>query len=311
MRQLTLPCFAKVNWILKILGRRKDGFHQLRTLYQTVDLQDEISLTPTRNATISLEVQGQPVPADSSNLVYQAAELLRESTGRSDEGVRLLLRKRIPVGAGLGGGSSNAAVTLLGLNQLWNCGLSDRELSLLAEKLGSDVPFFLVGGMALGEGRGEIVSPLRDPSGKEDLILLFPRRSISSRDAYQIRDWGRWKGEEVLTKDPTETTIQRFCALGTGRIWDFLENDFETALFERYSFLREAAEALRSVGCERVMLCGSGSTVMGLGQPSGWAESTRNSLDQCGDVFRCKTVSRRQYRAILHGAGLCLGLCQE
>ncbi len=304
MRQLTLPCFAKVNWILKILGRRKDGFHQLRTLYQTVELRDEIALTATRNATISLEVQGQPVPADPSNLVYRAAELLRESTGRSGVGVRLLLRKRIPVGAGLGGGSSNAAVTLLGLNQLWNCGLSDRELSLLAEKLGSDVPFFLVGGMALGEGRGEIVSPLPDPPATEDLILLFPRRSISTRDAYQIKDWGLWKGEEVLTKDPAETTIQRFCALGTERIQDFLENDFETALFKRYSFLRKAAEALRRVGCERVMLCGSGSTVMGLGQPPNWVESSKGSLSKCGEVFPCKTISRRRYQAILHKAGL-------
>ena len=305
MRQLTLPCFAKVNWILKILGRRKDGFHQLETLFQTVDLRDEIDLTATRDATINLQVQGYPVPADSSNLVYRAAELLRESTRQSEEGVRLLLRKRIPVGAGLGGGSSNAAVTLLGLNQLWNCGLSDRELSLLAEKLGSDVPFFLVGGMALGEGRGEIVSPLPDPLGKEDLILLFPRRSIPSRDAYQIKDWGRWKGEEVLTKDPTETTIQRFCALGTGRIWDFLENDFETVLFERYPFLGEAAEALRGVGCQRVMLCGSGSAVMGLGQPAAWTEESRDSLDKWGEVFPCKTISRRQYRAILKEAGVC------
>ncbi len=303
MRQLTLPCFAKVNWILKILGRRKDGFHQLRTLYQTVDLQDEISLTLTRDATIFLEVQGHPVPADPSNLVYQAAELLRESTGRP-EGVRLLLRKKIPVGAGLGGGSSNAAVTLLGLNQLWNCGLSNRELSGLAEKLGSDVPFFLVGGLALGEGRGEIVSPLPDPTGKEDLILLFPRRSIATREAYQTKDWGRWKGQEVLTKDPVETTVQRFCALGTGRIRDFLENDFETALFERYPYLREAAEALRSVGCERVMLCGSGSTLMGVGQPPSWAETSMDSLDKWGQVFPCQTLSRRQYRTILRKSGL-------
>ena len=304
MRPLTLPCFAKVNWILKIFGRRKDGFHQLRTLYQMVDLRDEICLTATRDATITLEVQGYPVPADPSNLVCRAAELLRESTGRSEKGVRLLLRKRIPVGAGLGGGSSNAAVSLLGLNQLWNCGLSDRELSVLAAKLGSDVPFFLVGGMALGEGRGEIVSPLPDPPGKEDLILLFPKRSISTREAYQIKDWGRWKGQEVLTKDPAETTIQRFCALGTGKIWDFLENDFEPALFERYSFLRETAEALRSVGCERVMLCGSGSTLMGVGKPPGWAESSMDLLDRWGEVFPCKTISRRRYRAKLYQAGL-------
>ncbi len=304
MRQLTLPCFAKVNWILKILGRRRDGFHQLRTLYQTVDLRDEIALTATRDATITLEVQGRPVPAGPSNLVYRAAELLRESTGRDDEGVRLLLRKRIPVGAGLGGGSSNAAITLLGLNQLWNCGLSDRELALLGEKLGSDVPFFLVGGMALGEGRGEIVSPLPDPSGQEDLILLFPRRSISSRDAYQIKDWGNWKGQEVLTKDPAETTIQRFYALGEGRIEDFLENDFEPALFERYAFLRAAAEALRGVGCERVMLCGSGSTVMGVGQPPDAVESSMDLLDKYGEVFPCQTLSRRRYRAILQKAGL-------
>jgi len=304
LRQLTLPCFAKVNWILKILGRRKDGFHQLRTLYQTVDLRDEISLTATRDATITLEVQGYPIPADPSNLVCRAAELLREATGRSQKGVRFLLRKRIPVGAGLGGGSSNAAVSLLGLNQLWNCGLSNRELSALAEKLGSDVPFFLVGGMALGEGRGEIVSPLPDPIGREDLILLFPRRSISTRDAYQFKDWGRWTGQEVLTKDPVETTIQRFCALGTGRIWGFLENDFETALFERYSFLRETAEALRVVGCERVMLCGSGSTLMGVGKPPGWSGSTKDSLEKWGEVFPCETISRRRYRAILHKAGL-------
>ena len=303
MRQLVLPCFAKVNWILKILGRRPDRFHELRTVYQTVDLCDEIQLEATRDGAISLEVQGISAPSDASNLVYRAAELVRDCTEGS-QGVRLLLRKRIPVGAGLGGGSSDAALTLLGLNQLWCCGLSTQKLSDLAGRLGSDVAFFLVGGMALGEGRGEIVSPLPDRPGTEELILLFPRRPIATREAYQAKDWGQWKGQHELTNDTTRTTIQRLCDSRAVLTWDLLENDLEAVLLPRYPFLGKAAEALRRIGCKRVLLCGSGSTLMGVGHPRNRAATTTSTLEQEGDIFTCRTLSRVRYRTILQKAGL-------
>ena len=146
--------FAKINIGLRIVGKRDDGFHDIETFFQQIDLFDTINIEGTQDGRIHLTVAGRDCPADESNLVYRAAQHLKSIIHDASLGCRIALQKRIPIGAGLGGGSSNAAVTLVALDKLWCCSLSNLELAESAAALGADVPFFLRGGLALGEGRG-------------------------------------------------------------------------------------------------------------------------------------------------------------
>ena len=304
MSSLALPSFAKTNWILKILGLREDGFHELRTVFQMLDLRDELILRVTTDPEIRIQVHGRAAPAGPENLVCRAARLLKRRAGVS-AGADLTLTKRIPLGAGLGGGSGNAAVTLLGLNQLWDCGLSLSGLASLASELGSDVAFFLRGGSAMGEGRGELITPLPDLVRPVDMVLLYPGRGLSTKSVYSMRNWGLWTGGERLTRSWTKNTIHRFSSFRDSLNWAHLENDFETLLFQRYGFLEEARKALIALGCERVMVCGSGSTLMGMGcrerPPRGEDPS---ACQGGGELIFCSTLSRRHYRKILRESGL-------
>ena len=306
MTRLAIPSFAKINWILKILGKRRDGYHQIRTIYQTIDLKEEVVFETTRSRDIQLEVRGRPVAQGQENLLYRAAELLRSSCGQQS-GVRISLDKKIPVGAGLGGGSSNAATALLALNQLWQCRLDEDALAGLATQLGSDVPFFLMGGTVAAGGRGEQLVPLPDTGEEQTLILLYPNFELASRDAYALGRWDNCDEKGVLTSDTLDTTIQRLLrALDPKEdSWPLLENDFEGALFTHYPILVEAKSALENAGCRRVMLCGSGSTLLGFGSVKPVKETAENlSKQQIGEIFTCQTLSRDQYRQRLTNAGL-------
>ncbi len=215
--------------------------------------------------------------------------------------MRISLLKQIPVGAGLGGGSSNCAVALLALNQLWKCNLKDQELMQLGAGLGSDVAFFFRGGTALGSGRGEQLLELPDDLPRTSLILLYPKFEIATKMAYGLGNWGLWEGEPVLTKQHLDNTIQRFQnAVKQGWLSsDYLENDFEDVLLRRYTRLAEAGESLTDAGCERVMLCGSGSTLLGMAQPEQIEAIARAiSERQIGEVFLCHTLSRNEYEAL-------------
>ena len=306
MTRLAIPSFAKINWILKILGKRRDGFHQISTLYQTIDLKEEVVFETTRSRIIQLEIRGRPVARGKENLLYRTAELLRNSCGEQS-GVKISLHKRIPVGAGLGGGAGNAAMALLALNQLWQCRLDQDALTGLAAQLGSDIPFFLVGGTVAAGGRGEQLVPLPDTGETQTLILLYPNFELSSSDAYALGQWDDCDEKVVLTRDNLDTTIQRLLrALDPKEdSWPLLENDFEGALFTHYPILVKAQSALEKVGCKRVMLCGSGSTLLGFGSTKPVKEAVEQlSTQQIGEVFTCQTLSRNHYQQFLSNAGL-------
>ena len=234
--RIRIPSFAKINWILKVLGRRRDSFHEVSTILQSVDLADQISIRATCSDRIRLETSGREVAKGEENLIWRAAALLKKRAP-SGSGADISLRKRIPVGAGLGGGSSNAAVTLLVLNQLWNCGLELKRLRQLGRELGSDVPFFLIGGAVLARGRGERVRPLPDPPA-ESLVLCFPGFSLSTAKAYEMGRWPRLAtASDHLTKRRTDTKIRRFCeyAEDSRRVHVLLENDFDAPLLQGFS----------------------------------------------------------------------------
>ncbi len=312
-RRLTLPSFSKTNWILKILGRRADGYHEIRTVFQTLDLADEISLERLPTADIEMAIRGLPVAPGEANICVRAARALAEVTD-SKAGASVRLLKRVPVGAGLGGGSANAAMTLLGLNQLWRCGLSFSELMRIGGRIGSDVPLFLLGGTVVGRGRGEQLDPLSAAFPPTTLLLLYPGFEISSASAYEGGWWGDWPASPMLTSDEAETKIQRFCeAVEVGETYrEFIENDFESPLYNAYPRLSEARRVLIESGCSGAFISGSGSTVVGL-VDSGQIEKAFRAVKQhsVGDPYRVQVLDRSQYWERLEGAGLKRPLFEE
>ena len=178
MENISIKAHAKINLTLEVLGRRDDGYHDVASIIQTIDLHDTLSLEPSDDITLECD---RPELESSDNLVLKAAALLREQTG-CDKGARMVLRKVIPVSAGLGGGSSDAAAALTGLNRLWELGLSREELANTAAELGSDVPFFLYGGTAMVQGRGQRVRPL-PPAGLKWVVVLSPAIDVPDKTA--------------------------------------------------------------------------------------------------------------------------------
>ncbi|HKB70744.1 MAG TPA: 4-(cytidine 5'-diphospho)-2-C-methyl-D-erythritol kinase [Thermoanaerobaculia bacterium] len=182
---LRAEAFAKTNFRLEVIGRRRDGFHEIDTIFQTIDLTDGIEVSGAPEA-VTLECSDPAIPSDARNLVVRAAEILRSEFGIRS-GARIRLEKRIPAGAGLGGGSSDAAITLILLSRLWKADADLPALAALGATIGSDVPFFFTGGTARGRGRGEIVEPLADAPSRA-LVVLVPPFPISTAEVYS-----RWR----------------------------------------------------------------------------------------------------------------------
>ena len=229
--KIALRSYAKINLGLHILGKRTDGYHEVRTVLQTIGLHDRLILTRKRTRGIQFS-SNEPGIDSTDNLVVRAIEAFQQHTGVSG-GLAARVEKTIPLGAGLGGGSSNAAATLLGLARLFRLDLRGSDLLHCAGQLGSDVPFFLLGGTALGIGRGSEVYPLEELP-KRHVLLAIPSRGISTAEAY-----GRLSLQ--LTNTDPESMIPRFCS----SFWASLErqklqeNDFEPVFFEHFPELRK------------------------------------------------------------------------
>jgi 4-diphosphocytidyl-2-C-methyl-D-erythritol kinase len=256
MPALRAICPAKVNLGLHVVGRRSDGYHEIVTIFQAIDLCDVLEGETAGDLT--LDVADDAVPGGDANLVVRAARLLGARVrGAHGRGARLTLHKAIPVGAGLGGGSSDAAGALMLLNVLWNLRLSSDALSSLAADLGSDVPFFLVGGTALGTGRGETVKPL-PPIRERAIVLGNPAFALSTPDVYRAL-------AAPLTGDSGDVTVPRlFVKFAEGNDFALAKNDLEAAAFAMSKELETFRDALSRSGAEVALLSGSGSTVFGL-----------------------------------------------
>ena len=251
----TLPAPAKINWFLFVPGKRDDGYHEIRSLIQCVDLADRMTFESA--GALSLDADC-PIPTPE-NAVWKAALLLKEHAG-IDKGARITLKKNVPVEAGLGGGSSDAASALMGLNRLWGLGLTGAELAGLGARLGSDVPFFLGARCCLVSGRGEITEPvaLERPF---DLLLVKPSFGVSTAWAYRaLTSYTR------LTK--TRNNIRMFIrALKDGdmdRLGSLGCNDLETAVLPAFPEISRIKDALKREGALYVMMSGSGSTGFGI-----------------------------------------------
>jgi len=290
-----VPAFAKVNLGLEVLRRRRDGYHELRTVFQTVDLCDDVVLT-RRPRGVEVSCDHPEVPGGRDNLAVQAARLLKRRCGVG-EGVQIDIVKRIPVAGGLGGGSSDAAAVLLGLSHLWDLALGPARLHDLARRLGADVPFFLLGGTALGVGRGDEVYPLRSQL-RAQLVIVDPKTPVPTRKVFARL--GR-----RLTPRENSHTIFHFVSRDLEGVDSLpvLANDLERAALEEAPELAKKAKQIRWVldreGARLTSLSGSGSSYFGVFAAAAPARQACVALADAGfEAVRAQTLTLDQYRGI-------------
>lgn len=299
----SLPSFAKINWSLRILGRRADGYHEIRTILQTISLHDDLQFAPRGDGKIQLTCNDPRVPTDEENLIVRVAQALRDRF-HVNAGAAIHLEKRIPAKGGLGGASSNAAVAFLGLAKLWSLDVGSEELIELGAQLGADVPFFFVGGRTLATGIGIELRPMSD-NPKQHLLVVTPNAAVSTGDAYKA------------LRAPALTTLVDDSILSSSRAAaDFqdseqgvLHNDFERVIFEIEPEIERAQTALIRSGARKALLAGSGSSVFGTFDNSeAQKRAFREIRAEAGwRLFPAVTLPRHEYlEALSSGGGLFL-----
>jgi len=303
MRSVRLPAFGKINLCLHVLGKRSDGYHELRTVLQTISLRDTLEISLKRGRGIELVIDSPEIELSKrelsslrgpDNLAWRAVAALQGELGMRS-GMHLGLMKHIPSARGLGGGSSDAAAALTGVLRLTGRKLPPARLLAIAARLGADVPFFLFGGRALGVGRGDEVYPL--PNGPRRAVLVVSPRDIavSTRDAY------RWASRQ-LTKRGQAPKLWSFCALCWSTQAADVSNDFEAVVFRQHPRLAKIKRALLERGAMEAALAGSGSAVFGVFQSPAQARRAAEGFPK-DQVFICKTLSRVEYRRAQRGRG--------
>lgn len=273
---LSVRAYAKINLDLRILGVRADGFHEVRTVLQSLALHDTLTFT-VRPGPFAIRCDAPGVPLDARNLVWRAAQLVWALGHRASEplsGVEVVLEKRIPAEAGLGGGSSDAAATLLAVSRLWRLPLDFATLARIGARLGADVPFFLGGGTALGEGKGDEVSPLTEPPSTP-VVLVKPPFGVSTPDAY---GWFDEDHRPRAAKAGPRTDLPGWPAWSQG-----LRNDLEAPVASRFPQIRRTVDALTALGARYAAMTGSGSAVFGLFERIETAEAAQAALSGRGE----------------------------
>ena len=297
----SLPSFAKINLGLRVIGKRVDGFHEIFTVFQTVSMHD--TLTFTVSGDLELTCDDASIPTDGNNLIMRAAEKLRgyalqkptRSKGESLNAA-IHLEKRIPSPGGLGGGSSNAAATLIGLTRLWDLDVAKDELIEIGSGLGSDVPFFFSGGTAIGTGRGADIENISDFES-ENLLIVTPNVAVSTADAFNALNL------PSLTTDEANR-ILGVCRSEAGSVDSYLEtasNDFENTVFAAHPEIGKVKERLLELGASTASLSGSGASVFGIFDTKETRQAAQKALDNEVNwrKFAVATISRDQYREAL------------
>lgn len=248
---------AKINLSLDVLHKRDDGYHEVEMVMTMVDLADHLELEELPRDTIIISSQATYIPLDDKNLAFQAAKLMKE---RYDvrKGVYIHLDKKIPVAAGLAGGSSDAAAVLRGLNNLWRLDIPLDELSILGAELGSDVPFCLTGGTAVARGRGEKLEPIGSPP-QCWVVLAKPPINVSTSEIY-----GKLRADQIQYHPPTRDVIQAIEEKNFEKLCESLGNVLEEVTMNLHPEVRQLKEAMIRLGAEGVLMSGSGPTVFGL-----------------------------------------------
>jgi 4-diphosphocytidyl-2-C-methyl-D-erythritol kinase len=287
---LTLSAHAKINLDLRVLGMRPDGYHDLRTVFQSLALHDTLTFTHSTGP-FTIECDDPTLPTDRRNLIWKAASLLWRTMGRrrgeTPRDALVTLRKRVPAQAGLGSGSSDAAIALLGCAHLWKLDVDPPTLNRLAARIGADVPFFLVGGTALGLGRGDDIYPLVDLP-RTDVVIVRPKFGVATVEAYG------WFDNEP--RRPVRETGRR----GLPQTWPEwatnLRNDLEPAVTRHHPNIARIKHALLDAGAVFAAMSGSGSAVFGLFDRPDAARRTATDLARPGwHVVATRTLSRAEY----------------
>jgi 4-diphosphocytidyl-2-C-methyl-D-erythritol kinase len=284
--KFSLPSFAKVNLHLRVLGRREDGFHDIFTVFQTISLSDDFTFEPAD--VLELICDDPAVPTDETNLILRAAKALKP-----DGKARISLVKRIPMGGGLGGGSSNAATALIGLNRLWGLGLSTSQHASFGAEIGSDVPFFLTGGTALGIGRGTDIEPFPDLDAGF-MVVIAPGTHVSTAAAYaglHAENLTNIELNRILRVCRSETESPDF-------LRSALINDFEPTIFAEFPEIGRAKQRLLELGASQALMSGSGSSVFGIFDKEETRQTALKALDNEVNwrKFAVAAVSRSDYR---------------
>ena len=294
----TLPSFAKINWTLRILGKRDDGFHELCTVFQTVSLCDYISFAAADELTLTCD--DPSIQTDDDNLIIKGAKCLLDASG-INRGARIHLEKKIPSPGGLGGGSSNAAVALLGLKRLWELHQIDgHQLEVIASAIGSDVPFFLCGGTAIGTGRGQLIEEMPDVLAG-DMLIVTPKVAVPTGQAFAAIQ------APALTKSDAESilTVCRNEARSFDPGQSALINDFEASVFSSYPEIKRVKDRLLELGAVNAAMSGSGASVFAIFDKTETRQTAEKALDRESTwrKFAVSTVSRAKYRESLHLSG--------
>jgi 4-diphosphocytidyl-2-C-methyl-D-erythritol kinase len=279
-RRATVPSLAKINLDLRVLYKRHDGFHELRTVFQTISLADSLGIEYTPGSKTSLEIAGNvDIP---NNLILQAAEAILRLT-KAKGALKFTLDKRIPMGGGLGGGSSNAAAVLLALPVLLGKRVALAKLHELAAELGSDVPFFLYGGTALGLGRGTELFPLADAPPTSG-VLIAPQVHVSTPDAYRALNRDTGSAAPAVFFDPAQ-----WASKGV--------NDFEAAVYSQHPELARIARKLKRAGATTVRMSGSGSSIFSL-FPDAASEAMALQQFKGFHLHHVTFITRRKYQSL-------------
>jgi len=277
MSELCLRANAKINLFLEVLDKRHDGYHNIETIFQSIDLHDVIKIRENEYGIIEFECDHPQIPQGSDNLVWRAAELLLRKSGKRF-GAYIHLTKNIPVGAGLAGGSADAAAALLGLNDLWGLGYNAEELMQIGGELGADVPFCIVGGTCLGMGKGDLITPLA-PIDVLPIVIAKPDFQVSTAWAYKsLDDWG-------LTREKKSANIfiDRTGLIDISNIGDKLYNVFENNVMGRYPEIAELKRLFLRSGALGTLMTGSGPTVFAIARDDSHARYLWEKVNPIAD----------------------------
>jgi 4-diphosphocytidyl-2-C-methyl-D-erythritol kinase len=273
MKELRLRAYGKINLGLDVVRKREDGYHELRMIMQTVGLYDELKMRVIPEDEIRLSVNLSFLPTNKNNLIYKAIELIKEEFSIT-KGVEVRLEKRIPVAAGMAGGSSNAAAALVGMNRLFQLGLSKKQLMEYGVRLGADVPYCIMRGTALSEGIGEILTPL-PPMPKCYILLAKPGISVSTKYVYQNLNVNQ------LTDHPDIDGIASALKVGDLKgICDRLSNVLETVTIKDYPMIEEIKQFMVEQGAMNALMSGSGPTIFGIFENRNQAKKALENMRQ-------------------------------
>lgn len=282
MSRLEINSYGKINLALDVIKRREDNYHEINTIMQSIDLKDRLIIEDYKEGEVIIQSNVDTLPSMEDNLVYKAYKILSDKFNIK-RGVKVYIEKNIPMGAGLAGGSGNAASMLKGLNTLWNLGLSEKELIDIGVNIGADVPFCIKGGTCIAKGIGEKLTSIESFKGK-DILICNPGINISTKDAYEILKLD----DNRIDIDSLARCIESNDLYG---MKDFVKNKMEEGIFKLFPEIGEIKEKLVDLGAVFALMSGSGSTVFGVFDSKEKMNYAKNILEkEVKLVIACKTL---------------------